>query len=79
MKLGIPNLTNTEKSILSTLRRGGVITTGQIVMALYPQTRQFDVKCRTFQRRLRRLERIGKVRCVNAIVVPDNQTLWMKA
>lgn len=79
MKLGTPTLTNAEKSILSMLRRGGIITTGQLVLALYPQTRQFDVKCRTFQRRFRRLERIGKVRCINAAVVPDNQTLWVKA
>jgi len=78
MKLGNPNLTNTQRKIVEMLLPGHAISSGEIVIAFYPQTRRFSLKCGTFLRHLRRLERLGLVRrvCTNSDPV---QSLWMKA
>lgn len=78
MKLGSANLTNTQREILEMLLSGHAISTGEIVIAFYPQTRRFQNKCQTFQRHMRRLERLGKVKCVSATYEPA-QSLWTKA
>lgn len=77
MKIGNPNLTNTQQKILGLLMSDYALTTGEIVIAVYPQTRRFSMKCETFRRHLRRLERLGKVRCVRTM--PDVvQSLWAR-
>ena len=63
MKLGRVTLTNTDKELLAMLSKArGCLPVAALVRMQYANTKQPEKKAATYTKRLRRLQRFGKVR-----------------
>lgn len=63
--VGSTRLRNTEQGLIDMIKKTPGLTTPHIVRRFYPETRQPHKKYRTFERALRRLERLALVRMIN--------------